>query len=113
MYQQMKIAYSWEQNRDATIVLLDHLSIQKTHVIGLSMNGFEGLLLPIRHRMCICFLVATGAGSVAHPLTRFTFIKEALNASERKINKESFTTNNMAHAGNHIKLKHKVSQGWT
>ena len=52
-------------------------------------------------------------GSVAHPLTRSTFIKEALNASERKINEGPFTTNDIAHAGNHIKLKHKVSQGWT
>jgi len=105
-------AYGWEQNLADAVAVLDHLEIEKTHVIGLSMGAYMGLLLSLRHENRVSALVAASGGSGAHPPSRDDFIRETLAASERAISEGHVRADEMAHGPNRIQLKYKDPQGW-
>jgi 3-oxoadipate enol-lactonase len=58
-------AYSWEHFRDDAIAMLDHVKIDKAHVVGLSMGGYSALVLGLRYpdRALSLTLAGTGSGS--------------------------------------------------
>ncbi len=58
-------AYSWEHFRDDQIAVLDHLRIEKAHIVGLSMGGYTALTLGLRYpeRARSLTLAGTGSGS--------------------------------------------------
>ncbi len=103
-------AYGWEQNIADIVAVLDHLNIKQAHVIGLSMGGYMGLMLAMRHGHRVSALVAASAGSGAHPPTRETFIHETLAASERVL-KKGVPADDMANSPNRIQLKYKDPRG--
>jgi 3-oxoadipate enol-lactonase len=58
-------AYSWEHFRDDAVAVLDHLGIDKAHVVGLSMGGYSALMLGLKYpdRALSLTLAGTGSGS--------------------------------------------------
>lgn len=58
-------AYSYEHFRDDAVAVLDHLMIDRAHVVGLSMGGYSALLFGLKHpaRALSLTLAGTGAGS--------------------------------------------------
>lgn len=58
-------AYSYEHFRDDAIDVLDHLRIEKAHVVGLSMGGYSALCLGLQYpqRAISLTLAGTGSGS--------------------------------------------------
>jgi pimeloyl-ACP methyl ester carboxylesterase len=70
-------AYSQGRAVADAIAMLDHLSIDKAHVVGLSMGGFCTLHLGLRHPHRARSLVVAGCGYGAQPEKRDTFRSES------------------------------------
>ena len=105
-------AYGWEQNISDAVAVLDHLEIYQTHVIGLSMGAYIGLMLAMRHSGRVSALVAASGGSGSHPPTREDFIRETLMAAERTLLEGGVPAEEMANGPNRIQLKRKDPRGW-
>lgn len=58
-------AYSYEHFRDDAVAILDHLTIAKAHVVGLSMGGYSALQVGLNtpERALSLTLAGTGSGS--------------------------------------------------
>jgi len=59
--------YSQERARDDILAVLDHLKVDKAHVVGLSMGGFATLHFGIAHPQRARSLVIGGCGYGAQP----------------------------------------------
>jgi pimeloyl-ACP methyl ester carboxylesterase len=70
---------SYSQNRaaDDIVAVLDHLGIERAHIVGLSMGGFATLHFGFRHPSRACSLTVAGCGYGAEPAQRETFRAEA------------------------------------
>jgi pimeloyl-ACP methyl ester carboxylesterase len=54
--------YSQEHARDDVIAVLDHLGVERAHVVGLSMGGFATLHVGLAHPQRVRSLVIAGCG---------------------------------------------------
>ncbi len=70
-------AYSQARAADDIAVVLDHLKIDRAHVVGLSMGGFATLHFGFRHPARARSLVVAGCGYGAEPGERTKFRAEA------------------------------------
>ena len=59
--------YSQQHARNDVVAVLDHLGIDKAHVVGLSMGGFAALHVGIAHPQRARSLVVAGCGYGAEP----------------------------------------------
>jgi len=71
------VSYSQDRATDDIAAVLDHLKIDKAHVIGLSMGGFAALHFGFRHPRRASSLVVAGCGYGAEPEQRTRFREEA------------------------------------
>src|SRR6185312_11736708 len=55
--------YSYEHFRDDAVAVLDHLKIDKAHIVGLSMGGYTTLQVGLRYPNRALSLTLAGAGS--------------------------------------------------
>ncbi|HSU05420.1 MAG TPA: alpha/beta fold hydrolase [Acetobacteraceae bacterium] len=69
-------AYSQAHAADDILAVLDHLSIEKAHVVGLSMGGFATLHFGFRHAPRARSLTVAGCGYGAEPERRQQFRTE-------------------------------------
>ena len=69
--------YSQENQADDALALLDHLGIEKAHIVGLSMGGFATLHFGLRHPKRALSLSVTGCGYGADKNNRDEFMNEA------------------------------------
>jgi pimeloyl-ACP methyl ester carboxylesterase len=72
-----RASYSQSRAADDIASLLDHLSIDRAHVVGLSMGGFATLHFGFRHAARALSLCVAGCGYGAEPEQRELFRKEA------------------------------------
>lgn len=72
---------SYSQNRaaDDIAAVLDHLRIDRAHVVGLSMGGFAALHFGFRHAPRARSLTVAGCGYGADPAARESFRAEGAN----------------------------------
>jgi pimeloyl-ACP methyl ester carboxylesterase len=70
-------AYSQELAVADALAVLDHLGIERAHVVGLSMGAFCSLHLGLRHPGRTASLVVAGCGYGAHPDAREAFRAES------------------------------------
>ncbi|MBD0274646.1 MAG: alpha/beta fold hydrolase, partial [Acetobacteraceae bacterium] len=75
---------SYSQNRaaDDIAAVLDHLGIDKAHVVGLSMGGFATLHFGFRHAARARSLTVAGCGYGAEPSKRDAFRAEGARTVE-------------------------------
>jgi pimeloyl-ACP methyl ester carboxylesterase len=66
-------AYSQARARDDVIAVLDHLAIDRAHVVGLSMGGFATLHVGLAYPQRCLSLVVAGCGYGAAPEKRAGF----------------------------------------
>jgi pimeloyl-ACP methyl ester carboxylesterase len=59
------------------LAVLDHLELERSHVVGLSMGAFTALHLGLRHPHRTASLVVAGCGYGAHPDARASFRAES------------------------------------
>jgi pimeloyl-ACP methyl ester carboxylesterase len=106
-------AYSQERARDDVKSVLDHLKIDKAHVVGLSMGGFAtlhfGLFYPNRARS----LVVAGVGYGAEKDQRERFRKEAAIIAD-KLENEGMAAfaDAYAYGPTRVQLENKDSRGF-
>lgn len=105
-------AYSWENNRNDAIGLMDHLGLQQVDLIGLSMGAYIALMItlhvPDRIRSTVCASVGAGA----HPPFRAAFIDDALASAEYIRATGVMPAREMALAPNRIQLRSKNEAAW-
>ena len=105
-------AYSWENNRDDAIGLMDHLGLQQVDLIGLSMGAYIALMItlhvPDRIRSTVCASVGAGA----HPPFRAAFIDDALASAKYIRTTGVMPAREMALAPNRIQLRSKNEAAW-
>jgi pimeloyl-ACP methyl ester carboxylesterase len=68
--------YSQEIARDDAIAVLDHLKIDRAHVVGISMGGFAALHVGIAYPKRVRSLVVAGCGYGAEPDKKAKFQAE-------------------------------------
>lgn len=76
-------AYSQGHAVADAIAVLDHLAIERAHVVGLSMGGFATLHLGLRHPARASALVVAGCGYGAPKGARAGFRRETEAVAER------------------------------
>ena len=74
--------YSQSRAADDIAAVLDHLGIERAHVVGLSMGGFATLHFGFRHPARAVSLVVAGCGYGAEPAQAARFKAEAAAAAE-------------------------------
>ena len=105
-------AYGWQKNRDDVIALLDHLQIEKAHLVGLSMGGYIALILGLAAPERCLSIVCASSGSGANPPTRDVFIQDSITSAERILKDKQIPAGGMASAPNRIQLRHKDEAAW-
>ncbi len=75
-------SYSQDIARDDALAVLDHLGIEKAHIVGLSMGGFATVHFGFTYPERALSLTIGGCGYGAEPSTREEFQAVALDAAE-------------------------------
>ncbi|MBT6094203.1 MAG: alpha/beta hydrolase [Rhodospirillaceae bacterium] len=104
--------YGWETSLADAVHVLDHLNIERAHVVGLSMGAYMGLMLAMRHGDRVSALAAASGGSGAYLPTREGFIADALASAERMQAAGALPAEGMGMAPNRVQLKIKDPLGW-
>ena len=73
--------YSQDIARDDILAILDHLNVEKGHIVGLSMGGFATLHFGIHYSERAHSLVVAGCGYGAEPDRRTQFREETEKAA--------------------------------
>lgn len=74
--------YSQQRAADDILAVLDHLELDRAHVVGLSMGGFATLHFGLRHAERARSLVVAGCGYGAKPESRAQFQQGAEDIAE-------------------------------
>lgn len=69
--------YSQDRATDDILAVLNHLGIEKAHIVGLSMGGFAVLYFGFRYPTRALSLTVAGCGHGAHPAQREKFRADA------------------------------------
>lgn len=106
-------AYTQEIVADDIGRVLDHLGIERAHVVGLSMGGFATLHFGLRHSDRARSLVVAGCGYGAERKGREQFLAdvEAMAAAYDSRGAEA-VAEDYAHAATRVQLENKDPRGW-
>ena len=105
-------AYSWENNRDDAIALMDHLGLQQVDLIGLSMGAYIALMITLHVPDRILSTVCASVGAGAHPPFRAAFIEDAIASADHIRATGTMPAREMALAPNRIQLRSKNEPAW-
>ncbi len=106
-------SYSQSRARDDIRAILDHLGVDRAHVVGLSMGGFAALHFGLAYPERALSLVVAGCGYGAEPERREQF-REETEATARLIE----TTSGEAFAARYgegptrVQFENKDPRGW-
>jgi pimeloyl-ACP methyl ester carboxylesterase len=105
--------YGWEFARDDIAAVMRGLSIDKAHIVGLSMGGYAALQFAITYPQMARSVVAAGAGSGSPKAGLAEWQKQCAEraAAIRAKGMASFAEET-GHGPTRIQLKHKDPRGW-
>jgi pimeloyl-ACP methyl ester carboxylesterase len=75
--------YSQSRAVDDVVAVLDHLNIEKSHIVGLSMGGFAALHFGIHYPNRACSIVVGATGMGAEPEKAVQFRREVETVATR------------------------------
>jgi pimeloyl-ACP methyl ester carboxylesterase len=105
--------YSWELAFDDIAAVMRGLSIERAHVVGLSMGGYAALHFGLRHPEKVSAIFAAAVGSGSHPSQRDAWVREtcvlARIFSDRGI---EGIAEKIARGPARIQLKNKDPKSW-
>jgi pimeloyl-ACP methyl ester carboxylesterase len=106
-------AYSQARAADDIAAILDHLSIDTAHIVGLSMGGFATLHFGFRHAKRARSLCIAGCGYGAEPDKQIQFKGEAdaVAAAIRTQGMKTFSTR-YAHGPTRVQFENKDPRGF-
>jgi pimeloyl-ACP methyl ester carboxylesterase len=104
--------YSQAHARDDAIAVLDHLKIDRAHVVGLSMGGFAALHVGISYPQRARSLVIAGCGYGAEPDKKEKFQAECEAAAASFESNWSETARKYALGPTRVQFQNKDPRGW-
>jgi pimeloyl-ACP methyl ester carboxylesterase len=106
-------SYSWEFAVDDIAAVMHGLSIERAHLVGLSMGGYAALQFGLRHPEKVSAICAAAVGSGSHPAQRDAWLREtsvlARIFSDRGMDA---IAERIARGPTRIQLKYKDPKGW-
>ena len=106
-------SYKQENQADDAISVLDHLGIDKAHIVGLSMGGVATLHVGLRNPSRALSLSVTGCGYGAHKVDRDQFINEAEKiAQEYDQNGSKAVAEFYSIASTRVQFQNRNPRGW-
>ena len=104
--------YSQAHARDDVVAVLDHLKIERAHVVGLSMGGLAALHVGITHPRRARSLVIAGAGYGAEPDKKEKFRAECEAAASSFLNNWNEAASKYALGPTRVQFQNKDPRGW-
>ena len=104
--------YSQEHARDDAIAVLDHLKVERAHVVGLSMGGFAALHVGLAYPQRARSLVVAGCGYGAAPDKRETFRAECEAAAASFEANWAEAAKKYAVGPTRVQFQNKDPRGW-
>src|SRR5438309_7396281 len=104
--------YSQEHARDDAIAVLDHLQLERAHVVGLSMGGFAVLHVGIQYPQRARSLVVAGCGYGAEPEKKDKFQAECEAAAASFEADWATASKKYALGPTRVQLQNKDRRGW-
>ena len=105
--------YSQDIARDDILAILDHLDVEKGHIVGLSMGGFATLHFGIHYSERAHSLVVAGCGYGAEPNRRTQFREETEKVAEmiQSSTGDAFAEQ-YAQGPTRVQFQNKDPRGW-
>ena len=105
--------YSQDIARDDILAILDHLDVEKGHIVGLSMGGFATLHFGIHYPERAHSLVVAGCGYGAEPDRRTQFREETEKVAEmiQSSTGDAFAEQ-YAQGPTRVQFQNKDPRGW-
>lgn len=104
--------YSQERARDDIIAVLDHLKIERAHIVGISMGGFATLHVGLAHPGRARSLVIAGCGYGAHPGDEDKFQAECEAAAQAFDSDWPAAAAKYALGPTRVQFQNKDPRGW-
>src|SRR6202166_4249391 len=105
--------YGWEFAVDDIAAVMRGLSIDRAHVVGLSMGGYAALQFGLRYPEKVSAIVAASVGSGSHPTQRDAWLRETSVLARIFIDHGMVAmAERMARGPARIQLKYKDPRGW-
>jgi pimeloyl-ACP methyl ester carboxylesterase len=104
--------YSQAHARDDIVAVLDHLKIDRAHVVGLSMGGFAALHVGITYPQRARSLVIAGCGYGAEPEKKDRFQAECEAAAASFESNWKQAAEKYALGPTRVQLQNKDPRGW-
>jgi pimeloyl-ACP methyl ester carboxylesterase len=104
--------YSQNHARDDAVAVLDHLKIERAHVVGLSMGGFAALHVGLAYPQRARSLVIAGCGYGAEPDKKDKFRAECEAAAASFESNWSETAKKYALGPTRVQFQNKDPRGW-
>jgi pimeloyl-ACP methyl ester carboxylesterase len=106
-------SYSWELAVTDIAALMRGLSIERAHLVGLSMGGYSALQFGLRYPQKVSAIVAASVGSGCHPSQQNAWLREPSILSRIFIEHGMVSmAERMARGPARIQLKYKDPKGW-
>lgn len=105
-------SYSQEHARDDVVAVLDHLTIDRAHVVGLSMGGFATLHVGLAHPHRARSLVIAGCGYGAQPGDEERFRAECAAAAAAFEAEGEQALRKYAAGPTRVRFRTKNPRGW-
>jgi len=106
-------AYGYKNFRDDIIAMLDHLNIDKAHLVGLSMGAYASLLAGLAYPQRILSLTLAGVGSGSEPWHTVTFREHsAIHAQKFETLGAREYSKSYGMTANRITFMHKDPRGF-
>src|SRR5437762_6287031 len=104
--------YSQAHARDDVVAVLDHLKIDRAHVVGLSMGGFAALHVGITYPKRARSLVIAGCGYGAEPDKKEKFRAECEAAASSFLSDWAEAAKKYALGPTRVQFQNKDPRGW-
>ncbi|MGZ5871779.1 MAG: alpha/beta fold hydrolase [Bradyrhizobium sp.] len=105
--------YSWELAVDDIAAVMRSLSIERAHLVGLSMGGYAALQFGLRYPEKVSAIFAASVGSGSHPTQRDAWLRET-SVLARIFRDHGIVAmaERIARGPTRIQLKHKDPKNW-
>lgn len=105
--------YGWEFAVEDVAAVLRGLSLERAHVVGLSMGGYAALQFGLRYPQMASAIVAAGAGTGSAPGQREAWLKEAPALAQAiRMRGMADMAEEMERGPTRIQLLRKDPRGW-
>jgi pimeloyl-ACP methyl ester carboxylesterase len=106
-------SYSWELAVDDIAAVMRGLSIERAHLVGLSMGGYAALQFGLCYPKKVNAIVAAAVGSGSHPSQRDAWLRETSVLAQIFVGRGmEGIAEKMARGPTRIQLKQKDPKSW-